>query len=40
MIVGASKQARRDKNDIEVYAEGFLRGGTLVCAKMPDDLVD
>jgi hypothetical protein len=38
-IVGALKNAGHDENDAHVYAEGVRRGGSLVSAKVPDDLV-
>lgn len=38
-IVGALKNAGHSQDDAEVYSEGVRRGGTLVSAKVPDDLV-
>jgi len=38
-IVGALKDAGHDENDAHVYAEGVRRGGSLVSAKVPDELV-
>ena len=38
-IVGALKEAGHDENDAHVYAEGVRRGGSLVSAKVPDELV-
>jgi hypothetical protein len=38
-IVGALKNAGHDENDAHVYAEGVRRGGSLVSAKVPDNLV-
>jgi hypothetical protein len=38
-IVGALKEAGHDENDAHVYAEGVRRGGSLVSAKVPDNLV-
>jgi len=38
-IVGALKNAGHDENDAHVYAEGVRRGGSLVSAKVPDELV-
>src|ERR1700704_2664936 len=35
-IIGALTQAGISKEDAEVYAEGVRRGGTLVCARVPD----
>jgi len=37
--VGALKDAGHDENDAHVYAEGVRRGGSLVSAKVPDELV-
>ncbi|MBJ6123473.1 hypothetical protein [Sphingomonas mollis] len=38
-IVGALKNAGHDDDDAHVYAEGVRRGGSLVSAKVPDELV-
>jgi len=38
-IVGALKNAGHTDEEAHVYAEGVRRGGTLVSAKVPDDLV-
>lgn len=38
-IVGALKNAGHDEDDAHVYAEGVRRGGSLVSAKVPDELV-
>ena len=38
-LVGALTQADVPEEDANVYAEGVRRGGTLVTAKAPDDLV-
>jgi len=35
-IIGALTAAGVTKEDAEVYAEGIRRGGTLVCARVPD----
>lgn len=37
-IVGALKNAGHDDDDAHIYAEGVRRGGSLVSAKVPDDL--
>lgn len=37
-IVGALKEAGHTDDDAQVYAEGVRRGGTLVSARVPDDL--
>lgn len=37
-IVGALKEAGHSDDDAQVYAEGVRRGGTLVSARVPDDL--
>jgi len=39
-IVGALKNAGHSDEEANVYSEGVRRGGTLVSAKVPDDLVD
>lgn len=38
-IVGALKNAGHSEEDANVYSEGVRRGGTLVSARVPDDLV-
>lgn len=38
-IVGALKNAGHTDEDAHVYSEGVRRGGSLVSAKVPDDLV-
>lgn len=38
-IVGALKNAGHTDEDANVYSEGVRRGGTLVSARVPDDLV-
>lgn len=38
-IVGALKNAGHSDNDANVYSEGVRRGGTLVSARVPDDLM-
>lgn len=38
-LVGALTHAGVPEQDAHVYAEGVRRGGTLVTAKVPDDLV-
>lgn len=38
-IVGALKNAGHDDADAHVYAEGVRRGGSLVSARVPDDMV-
>lgn len=38
-IVGALKNAGHSDEEAHVYSEGVRRGGTLVSAKVPDDLV-
>ncbi|AUW59201.1 hypothetical protein C1T17_15000 [Sphingobium sp. SCG-1] len=38
-IVGALKNAGHSEDEAHVYSEGVRRGGTLVSAKVPDDLV-
>ncbi len=38
-IVGALKNAGHDDDDAHVYAEGVRRGGSLVSARIPDELV-
>jgi hypothetical protein len=35
-IIGALTQAGVDEDDVELYAEGVRRGGTLVSARVPD----
>jgi len=35
-IIGALTQAGVSKDEAEIYAEGIRRGGTLVCARVPD----
>lgn len=37
-IVGALKNAGHDDDDAHVYAESVRRGGSLVSARVPDDL--
>ncbi len=37
-IVGALKNAGHDDDDAHVYAEGVRRGGSLVSARIPDEL--
>jgi len=39
-IVGALKNAGHSDEEAHVYSEGVRRGGTLVSAKVPDDLAD
>jgi len=39
-IVGALKNAGHTDEEAHVYSEGVRRGGSLVSAKVPDDLVD
>lgn len=38
-IVGGLKAAGHDDDDAHVYAEGVRRGGSLVSAKVPEELV-
>lgn len=38
-IVGALKEAGHTDEEAHVYSEGVRRGGTLVSARVPDDLV-
>lgn len=38
-IVGALKDAGHTDEEAHVYSEGVRRGGTLVSAKVPDDMV-
>ena len=38
-IVGALKNAGHTEDEANVYSEGVRRGGSLVSAKVPDDLV-
>lgn len=38
-IVGALKEAGHTDEEAHVYSEGVRRGGTLVSAKVPDDMV-
>ncbi len=38
-IVGALKNAGHTQDEAHVYSEGVRRGGSLVSAKVPDDLV-
>ncbi len=35
-VIGALTQAGVPKEDAEIYAESVRRGGTLVCARVPD----
>ena len=39
-LVGALSQAGVREDDAHVYAEGVRRGGVLVSARVPDDLVE
>jgi hypothetical protein len=38
-IVGALKNAGHSEDDANVYSEGVRRGGTLVAARVPDELL-
>ncbi len=38
-IVGALKNAGHTEEDAHVYSEGVRRGGTLISARVPDDMV-
>lgn len=38
-IVGALTEAGHSEEEAQVYAEGVRRGGTLVSARVPDDMI-